>query len=568
MESMQTCLLLLLILVISGVVSRLASNLPSPLVQIALGALAGTLFPDLYIGFNPELFMLLFIPPLLFSDSWHFPKREFHSHKRPIIMLSIGLVFFTVVGVGFLMHWLEPNIPLAACFALAAALSPTDAVALKAMTAQNALPEKLRHILQGEALFNDASGLVSFKFSVAAMLTGTFSLMTASLSLLLIGIGGIIIGAALAYAFVMALGHLSRRNNNETTTENLLLLLLPYAAYLLAEHLGCSGIIAAVSAGFAIDRAGFLDKSFVAMRIEGRFVWGMLETTLNGIIFILLGIYLPNSLKLMAYTGVNWPNCLLIIMIITIALTLFRMLWIYLTLPIEVVLAKRQQRQWQRPQPKMIMTLAFGGIRGAIALAAILSLPTWMPDGSPFPARDLLISLVVGVVLCSLLLSATVLPRLIPFLSTLANNNRVEEEYQARIAAAEAAIRAIEQALAELSDELDMEEQELCRKVAQTLMASLNQFIRSGNGGEHEKRASIRALNFEERLRLAALEGAREELRQLSKKGRINNATMITVMHLLDIRQLSLSDNSLYGTIFGAIAAGSVATKQSSEPKT
>ncbi|WP_133139663.1 Na+/H+ antiporter [Legionella genomosp. 1] len=543
MESMFTCLVLLFILVISGVVSRLLPSLPSPLVQIALGALASSLSPNFYIGFNPELFMLLFIPPLLFSDSWHFPKREFFSNTRPIIMLSIGLVFFTVAGMGYLLHWLEPSIPLAACFALAAALSPTDAVSLKSMTSKTGMPERLRHILQGEALLNDASGLVSFKFSVTAMLTGFFSFTNATISLLLVGLGGIIIGVLLTYLFIAALGQLSRRNASETTTENLLLLLLPYAAYLAAEHLGCSGIIAAVAAGFTLDQAGFLDKTMAIMRIEGRFVWGMLETTLNGIIFILLGLYLPNSFQIIAYTGTSVSNCFLIIALITCSLIALRALWIYLTLPFEAMIARRKQAEWKIPNLKIVTAIAFGGIRGAIALAAILSLPTWMPDGSPFPMRDLLISVVVGVVLCSLLLSAIVLPLIIPSLRSLIIESPDDEEFQARIAAAQAGIQAIEQELAQLAENLNEEELNLCTQVGKTLTASLSQFVSSSVGGETEKMASLKALDFEESLRLAALEGARKELRQLRKKGRINNSTMIGIIHLLDIRQLSLVDN-------------------------
>ena len=163
MESVLVCLILLFLMVISGVITRFLSFVPAPIVQITLGTLLAIFFPAFQIGFSPELFMLLFIPPLLFSDSWHFPKREFLLNSRPIVMLSIGLVFFTVAGIGYLVHWLIPAIPLPAAFALAAALSPTDAVALKSMTARLQMPERMMHILQGEALFNDASGLVSFK---------------------------------------------------------------------------------------------------------------------------------------------------------------------------------------------------------------------------------------------------------------------------------------------------------------------------------------------------------------------------------------------------------------------
>ena len=168
MEGALICLILLFLMVISGVMTRFVPFLPTPLIQIAVGTLLADLFPEFFaVGFNPELFMLLFVPPLLFNDSWHFPKREFLLYTRPIIMLSIGLVFFTVAGIGYLVHWLIPAIPLPAAFALAAALSPTDAVSLRSMTAGARIPDRIMHILQGEALLNDASGLVSFKLAVA-----------------------------------------------------------------------------------------------------------------------------------------------------------------------------------------------------------------------------------------------------------------------------------------------------------------------------------------------------------------------------------------------------------------
>lgn len=236
MEGVFICLILLFLMVISGVITRFVSFLPTPLIQITLGAIIAVLFPTFDVGFNPEVFMLLFIPPLLFNDSWHFPKREFLLYTRPIIMLSIGLVFFTVAGIGYLVHWLIPLIPLPAAFALAAALSPTDAVSLRSMTAGTRIPERIMHILQGEALLNDASGLVSFKLAVAVMLTGVFSLKEAVGSLLFISVGGIAVGVILTYIFISLLGKLSKHSAHETTTENLLLLLLPLLYILLQKN--------------------------------------------------------------------------------------------------------------------------------------------------------------------------------------------------------------------------------------------------------------------------------------------------------------------------------------------
>ncbi|KTD02446.1 Na+/H+ antiporter [Fluoribacter gormanii] len=539
MEGVLICLTLLFLMVISGVITRFVPFLPAPLIQIFIGTLLAVLFPAFDVGFNPELFMLLFIPPLLFNDSWHFPKREFLLYTRPIIMLSIGLVFFTVAGIGYLVHWLVPVIPLPAAFALAAALSPTDAISLRSMTTGTRIPERIMHILQGEALLNDASGLVSFKLAVAAMVTGVFSLKGAVWSLLFISLGGIAVGFILTYVFISLLGKLSKHSAHETTTENLLLLLLPFTVYLVAEKLGFSGVLATVAAGFTVDRAGFLDRTMAKMRIEGHFVWGVLDLTLNGIIFILLGLYLPHSIKFLATTGYSLSEYAGIVVLITVTLILLRTLWIYLTLPFEALISRRKRSSWRFPNIKIISTFSLGGVRGAIALAAILSLPH-MIDGAPFPARKLLIILVIGVVLCSLLMSSLLLPLITPGLKNLIHKHTQDEENEAVLALTKAAVEAIKTKMKNLCEEINEREKSLCIDVGNKLMATFNQFIASNHGTEHEKLESMLALTFERQLRYAALEGAHLELRTLRKERKINNTTMMKIISRLDLRQITL----------------------------
>ncbi|WP_454785552.1 Na+/H+ antiporter [Legionella sp. WA2024007413] len=539
MEGVLICLTLLFLLVISGVITRFISFLPAPLIQITIGTILAVLFPTFDVGFNPELFMLLFIPPLLFNDSWHFPKREFLLYTRPIIMLSIGLVFFTVAGIGYLVHWFVPLIPLPAAFALAAALSPTDAISLRSMTAGARIPERIMHILQGEALLNDASGLVSFKLAVAAMVTGVFSLKGAAFSLLFISLGGIAVGFILTYIFISLLGKLTQHSAHETTTENLLLLLLPFSVYLVAEKLGFSGVLATVAAGFTVDRAGFLDRTMAKMRIEGHFVWGVLDLTLNGIIFILLGLYLPHSIKFLATTGYSFSEYTQIVVLITVTLILLRTLWIYLTLPFEALISRRKRSTWRFPNIKIIGTFSLGGVRGAIALAAILSLPHTI-NGAPFPERKLLIILVIGVVLCSLLISSLLLPLITPGLKNLMHRHTQNEENEAVLALSKAAVEAIKIKMKSLCEEINDGDKALCIEVADKLIATFNQFIASNHGSEHEKIKSMLALTIERQLRYAALEGAHLELRTLRKERKINNTTMMKIISRLDLRQMTL----------------------------
>src|SRR3954449_129163 len=183
---------------------------PLPLVQIALGALIAAVM-DVGVPLNPDIFFLLFIPPLLFLDGWRIPNRGLFKDAAIILELALGLVLFTVVGVGFFIHWLIPAVPLAVAFALAAILSPTDPIAVSAITSRVPVPQRMMHILEGESLLNDASGLVCMRFALAGALTGTFSINDAALNFLWVAFGGIAIGTGLTWGVGRAKGWIARR---------------------------------------------------------------------------------------------------------------------------------------------------------------------------------------------------------------------------------------------------------------------------------------------------------------------------------------------------------------------
>ena len=196
MHTIEVVLAMLVAVVASGYLVRvLPFSLPLPLVQIALGAVIAGVFNRGH-ALEPEVFFLLFLPPLLFLDGWRIPKQGLFRDKGAILELAFGLVVFTVIGAGFLIHWLIPVMPLAVCFALAAIVSPTDPVAVGAIASKAPIPKRLMHILEGESLLNDASGLVCFRFAVAAVMTGTFSLATASLTFVWVAVAGLAVGVA------------------------------------------------------------------------------------------------------------------------------------------------------------------------------------------------------------------------------------------------------------------------------------------------------------------------------------------------------------------------------------
>jgi CPA1 family monovalent cation:H+ antiporter len=256
--------------VISGFLSRLLPlPVPRPLVQIALGGIIG-LVANLRVELDPEVFFLLFIPPLLFLDGWRIPNEELLKDRTAVLELALGLVILTVVGMGFFVHWMIPAMPLAVAFALAAVVSPTDPIAVSAITARVSVPRRLMHILEGESLLNHASGLVCLRFAVAAVLTGAFSLSNAALSFVWVALGGIAVGFGVTWLTTKAKESIARRIGEESGSQILISLLLPFACYLLAERLHCSGILAAVAAGLtmsSVEASGRRDPDATQCRV-------------------------------------------------------------------------------------------------------------------------------------------------------------------------------------------------------------------------------------------------------------------------------------------------------------
>ncbi len=293
METITIVLALLFAVVVSGFISRLLPfPVPRPLVQIALGAAIG-LAANWRVTLDPEIFFLLFLPPLLFLDGWRIPREELFKDGKTILELALGLVIFTVVGMGLIIHWMIPAMPLAVAFALAAVVSPTDPIAVSAIAQRVPIPKRMMHILEGESLLNDASGLVCLRFAIAAALTGTFSAHDAALNFLWVAFGGIAIGAGVTWLVARAKAWVSRRLGEDSGSQILISLLIPFGAYLAAEHLHCSGILAAVSAGLTMGFVEAKGQALATTRIRRNTVWDVIQFAANGVIFVLLGEQLP-----------------------------------------------------------------------------------------------------------------------------------------------------------------------------------------------------------------------------------------------------------------------------------
>ncbi|WP_198120405.1 Na+/H+ antiporter [Massilia rhizosphaerae] len=448
METVEVVLAMLVAVIASGYVARvLPVALPLPLIQIALGAVIAGGFRH-GVALDPEIFFLLFLPPLLFVDGWRIPKIGLFRDKATILELALGLVVFTVVGAGYLLHWMIPAMPLAVAFALAAIVAPTDPVAVSSITARVPMPPRLQHIIEGESLLNDASGLVCFRFAVAAAVTGHFSLARAGLSFLWIALAGIAAGVAITFAITRTHGLLQRRFGEEDGVPVLINLLTPFGAYLVAERLNASGILAAVAAGVTMSYLELSGAATPGTRIRRNVIWDALQFTLNGTMFVLLGEQLPDIARgaLRPHGGQPYDPWWLAgrALALSLGLVLLRFVWVWISLRLTILNRKRLGRRAFEPRLRVMLTTSVSGVRGALTMAGVMTLPLALPDGSPFPARNLAIFLASSVIVFSLLLASAALPALLRGLTMPDEPQAQCDEDDARHAATLAAIAALE----------------------------------------------------------------------------------------------------------------------------
>lgn len=530
MEAAIFVLVVLVFVAVSGALVRLV-RVPLPVLQIAIGAALAWPVRGIHVEIDPELFLLVFIPPLLFSDAFGAPKRELIALRGPILDLAIGLVFFTIVGFGYALHWLVPSIPLVVAFALAAVLSPTDAVAVSSIVDRNVVPARLMHILEGESLLNDASGLVMFRFAVAAALTGSFSLAAASLSFVYAVAVGILAGVAALFVAAKALQLLNRIGGVPAEAQVLITILLPFVAYLGAEHFGASGILAAVTAGLLTGSTGIFRFLGVSARMQTISLWTTFSFVFNGALFIVLGLQLPEIIRKVPpeLSSRHWLlEPVLTVLLLTLCLIGLRFVWIWIGDIAAGFAARLGKRQAEPLGLRVRLAGSVAGVRGAITLAGILSLPLALQDGSPFPARDLVIFLAAGVIICSLVIASLALPVIARGLVEPGEDAGDAEERMARVGAAKAAIAHLE-SIAQTDDEGEGDVPGLKLAAANGIVAAYRRRIAASDEAD-EARAEVReAGRLEIELRLAGIAAEREAVRAMLRRGEINDHTARTL---------------------------------------
>ena len=544
MQTAYTVLILLMLVGVSRLLGRLIP-LPLPLVQIAAGALLAWPTLGLHVALDPEMFLFLFLPPLLFSDGWRMPKREFWRLRGPILTLAVGLVLFTVVGAGYFIHWILPTIPLPVAFALAAVLSPTDAVAVSAI-AQNRLPAPLMHMLQGEALMNDATGLVTFKFALVAAITGVFSLTNASVTFLLVACGGLAIGVALSWLVGRMRAWMIARGWDDPATHVVFMLLLPFAAYVLAERLGASGILSAVAAGMMQSWLDLLPRQ-TSTRLLNRSVWGLLEFAFNGLIFLLLGLQLPDIIKaVVSHETTLWPTlmyrCLDVVAVFLVLLAL-RFIWVQSIWRLSGLL-----RRWRGkgeltmvPTARSCWLLTVGGVRGAVTLAGVMSVPLFISKGVDFPERDLLIFIAAGVILLSLIAACIALPFLLRGIEKSPDDAMRKEVREAWRRTAEAAIHALEtEERVKPQTQQDAAQAALAAELKARIMSEYRHQLEVYNDSAEAQALASQMDLLESRLRIKALRAQRLELYSMRRHHEIGDDVLSEILKDLDMSEANL----------------------------
>lgn len=406
MQLFEGILIMLSMVLLSNIISRFLPNIAIPLIQVVLGFVIALLSFVHSFELESELFMLVFLAPLLFNEGQMVDKKALWKEKKAVLTLSIVLVFVTVGVLGYVIHILIPLAPWAACFALAAALAPTDAVAVGALAEKVKIPHKMLHTLEGESLINDASGLVSFQFASAALLTGVFSMVDAEVSFVLISVGGVLIGIVFGLFglwFIRWMKSLGIENN---VSYILFELLLPFIVFLTAEILEVNGILAVVSAGLIYSwNYKKINPEVAQLNVLSKNTWSIFSFSLNGLVFVLLGTQLPDLANYVWKNNQinNW-TILGYVLIVTSVLLGIRLICVLICNNFDGIKGKRDVKK------SLLYTVS--GVRGTITLVSALSLPTVLSTGETFIERELLISIAAGVIIVTLLLANFTMPLL------------------------------------------------------------------------------------------------------------------------------------------------------------
>lgn len=545
MDSVGVVFAVLIAILASGALVRVIPfSIPLPLIQIVLGIVVAGVFKE-GITLEPHLFFLVFIPPLLFLDGWRMPNSVLKKERVNIFQLAFGLVLFTMLGLGYIIHWMIPSMPLPIAFALAAILSPTDPVAVAGIARKLAVPERVMSILEGEALFNDASGLVAFRMAVLVAVTGSFSFYKAATTFLWVAIAGILVGIATTWLLSYVRRQFTNKYGEELGSEVLLSLLMPFIAYMIAETIGASGVLAAVAAGITMSRLELTGGIEPMTRMRRSAIWDTVQFTLNGAIFVILGEQLPDifnsAVRVVTETGHQSVWWLLIYaFVICFTLMLFRFAWVFVSINITYAIKHKRRLPLSYLNVRDMLVVSIGGVRGAITLAGVMTLPLLLPSGDAFPTRDLAIFLAATVIIISLLMASILLPILL-------KDVQAEADIQSPLAlqkkiAIAAAKKSGEKHIAELLAKLQHRHPQLTDEYYQELIQRL--WVEFENGFDPYRdpdNLDHQRYEVERTMRLVIIDAARQAIFHLAKEHKISDDVSREMVKQLDFDEIRIS---------------------------
>jgi Na+/H+ antiporter len=509
---------LLVSVAVLGAAAR-AVNIPYPIVLVVGGLVLGFIpgLPDIELA--PELVLVIFLPPLLYSAAFFANLHDLRTNLRPIALQAVVLVLFTMVAVAVVIKALVSEMPWAAAFTLGAIVAPTDPVAATTIMRRMAVPRRIVSVVEGESLINDGTALVAYRTAIAAV-GGTFSAWEAGLDFVVSAAGGVAVGLAAGWVIVQI-----RRRIDDIPVEITISLLSGFAGYVPAEALGVSGVLAAVTTGIVLGwKAPYI--STASMRLQGYAVWEILTFLLNALLFVLIGLQLP--LILDGLSGQPAGELLWWCVAVSLVVIVTRLLWSQSAVFVIRALDRRAVQRERRSTWQSRMIISWCGMRGSVSLAAALALE---PD---FPQRNLILLLTFAVIFTTLVLQGLTLPALIRRLDVTDDGADAAEELLGRRAAAGAALgRLDELAVEEWTYDETIERMRKMYEYRTRRFAARAGETEDGDGIEH------RSLKYQKAVR-AVLDAQRAELVRLRNAGEISNE----VMHRLE-RELDLEDERL-----------------------
>src|SRR5580704_8888929 len=522
--TIQTMLLLLAVLVVVAVVARRLNTAPSILLVVAGIALA--LAPGLpRIELAPELVLLGILPPLIYSAGVAMSWREFRFNLRPIVLLAFGAVIFTASAVAVMAHWLL-GMPLAVAFVLGAIVAPPDAVAPLAIVRAIGLPRRLVVVLEGEGLANDATALILYRFAVAAAATGLFSFNAAAGTFALIVVGEIAYGIAVGWASLRL-----RRWARDPRVEITLSLLTPYAAFLIPQQLGGSGVLATVAAGLYVSWNGPLLIP-AATRLQGIFFWDLVVYFLEGFVFLVTGMQTRTLLNRMDADSLHGLALAVLLTVAVIIVT--RFIWVFPAAYLPRWLNPSLARRDPTPPWQWIFFLGFVGIRGVVSLAAALAIPLTTAAGAPFPDRDLILFVTFGVIVVTLIGQGSLLPRVVGWLGLAKHAaDERQREHKAELAARSQALDVAQNHLEKVAADRGVSPETLA-------ILRVRHDYRTGRLSEHRADGDDAAAVAAD-LRMELIAAEREYIYGLLQEGQITDEARRRIERELDLEEASIA---------------------------